>query len=238
MALRTNRTAQQQQRPSQGHSTTTSAQQLRQQQQRQESPKQQPPKRGRRQESTLNRRKLFIAGELAALDQLRSAILVQIRPLSPLERLQPHHYGRLTIDRIAQRYIRYINCPLPALHECVLGIQLAQVVDHPATCSAQDRFQVLMVMACALASLTRSQHESSELGRLSRALYQATQQLKQDLPKRGWKRLQNVVLTMQYALLVPSSERECQGKLFFSSPSSSSSDSVLFFRFIALSSGV
>lgn len=150
---------------------------------------------------------------------LRGVLLEQVRTLSFSDRLEPGAYDRLVLEQIAARYFRYVNCPFPVLHEEVFALQLESVWCHAGRTreqqrasantpipSAHDRFQVLMVMASALASLTRNNHDGSELGRLSASLWQEARKLIPQTARKGWRKLQNTVMLMQYGLLVPSSD--------------------------------
>lgn len=149
-------------------------------------------------------RKKFVRAELSALRTMRAVLLDHIRTLSHQDRLDPRAYDRSILDRMAGRYFRYVNCPLPVLHEEVFAIQLEAM--HYGRGSAHDLFQILMVMASTLASLSRNNHDGSELGRLSAALWQEACRVLPQTARKGWRKLQNTVLLMQYGLLVPSSD--------------------------------
>ncbi|CAO1612803.1 unnamed protein product [Sympodiomycopsis kandeliae] len=154
-------------------------------------------------------RRRFVRGELVALQTVKASILEHISTIPHSQRLNPSSYDRLLLDRITQRYFRYVNSPLPALHEEVFALQLEDVYRGAATgsCSVNDRFQVLMAMACSLASLSRNNYEGSELGRLAAALWNEACTLLPHTARKGWRKLQNTVMLMQFGLLVPASEQ-------------------------------
>ena len=151
-------------------------------------------------------RRSWLDRELAALSALRATVSRQVRRLSVKDRFEPARYERRVVDAIVRRYFTYMNCPLPCLHEQAFAIQVDDYCTNSSLASPMDRYQLLMVFAVALASLGRAQYLTSETSQLARQFYYAAAAHASHTPRSGWRKLQNVLLQVQYHLLVPNSK--------------------------------
>lgn len=107
-------------------------------------------------------------------------------------------YNYYLLSQLAKRYFRWINGPLPVLHESVFSFQLENCYHHPQNASISDWFQVKMVIAIALASIARP---SSDLSNLAHGFWKSAH--KPDDRDGGLQALQNILLESHYTLLVP-----------------------------------
>ncbi|SPO36060.1 uncharacterized protein PSFLO_01531 [Pseudozyma flocculosa] len=128
-------------------------------------------------------------------------------------------YDRGFIDRLVKRYIVYMNGALPVINE----VRLREMTDRiyradlelrlagrAATRSSSpkpaERYTVLMALAIALASLSRSHHFSSELKRLGNKLWSEAQRLMPEFSKvADLDKLRAILLQLLYAFLIPKS---------------------------------
>lgn len=113
-------------------------------------------------------------------------------------------YDPMLLARLARRYFTWMNSTYSVLHECVFQLQLEKCRTIPEGASPLDMFQVSMVMALALASISRPHLPVSEIGRAAHDFWKlANKSLSNVLRVRGIQRLQNILLLLQYTLLVP-----------------------------------
>ncbi|KAA8909718.1 hypothetical protein TRICI_004367 [Trichomonascus ciferrii] len=150
-------------------------------------------------------KELFIQREKAALRKLTRDFLKQARYNTTKDRTtEISAYKASLLHRLTKRYFTWMNSAYPVLHECVFHLQLEKCRSDPASASAFDLYQVNMVMAIALASISRPHLSTSEIGRVAHDFWKsATKNLNNVLNGRGIHRLQNILLLLQYTLLVP-----------------------------------
>ena len=123
-------------------------------------------------------------------------------------------YEKSFVNRLVSRYISYMNGALPVINETRL-VEIADRVyteDLATRTSGQpyvrsrkpkDRFTVLMVIAIALASLSRSHHFSSELKRVGHNFWSEAQRLLPDFKTADLEKMRATLLQLQYAFLIP-----------------------------------
>lgn len=148
----------------------------------------------------------FTAQELQALHTLRSQVRQYLRvPSIANDPAKITLYDRWIIDRLIKRFITYLGCALPVVHEVVAILQVRKV--FAGTASLCDHFQVTMMIAIGLASITRSHRHTSDVARLGQDFYKAALRLlaKGVLTAPGVERIQCVLLMLLYSLLVPRS---------------------------------
>lgn len=152
-----------------------------------------------------NDREVFIQNENTAIAKLGRDFLKQGRRNTTRNRttdITAYDYPLLT--RLARRYFRWMNSAHPVLHECMFHFRLEKCYHYPDEASTLDWFQVKMVIAIALASIGRPHLSTSEIGRIAHDFWKsATKTLNIALSGRGLQVLQNILLLLQYTLLVP-----------------------------------
>lgn len=108
------------------------------------------------------------------------------------------------VTRLAKRYFKWMNSAHPVLHECMFHLQLERYRKNPKEAALIDRFQVNMVIAIALASIRRPHLSISEIGRIAHDFWISATELRvRVLFGYGIEKLQNILLLLQYTLLVP-----------------------------------
>lgn len=150
-------------------------------------------------------KELFIQKENAALRKLTRDFLKQARYNATKDRTtEVSAYKASLLHRLAKRYFTWMNSAYPVLHECVFHLQLEKCRSDPKSASAFDLYHVNMVLAIALASISRPHLSTSEIGKVAHDFWKsATKNLNNALNGRGIHRLQNILLLLQYTLLVP-----------------------------------
>ncbi|CUM56146.1 unnamed protein product [Debaryomyces tyrocola] len=148
---------------------------------------------------------IFKDKEQASIRKLGQDFLKQARRNNTRNRLTDitaYDYHLLT--RLEKRYFAWMNSAHPVLHECMFHLQLEKCKNKPQEASLIDLFQVNMVIAISLASMSRPQLSVSEIGRIAHDFWKsATKFHSRILIGRGIKKLQNILLLLQYTLLVP-----------------------------------
>ncbi|CAO1622160.1 unnamed protein product [Parajaminaea phylloscopi] len=150
--------------------------------------------------------RIFTAQELGALHTIRSQVRSSLR--SPAIANDPTNivlYDRWLIDRLVKRFITYLGSSLPVVHEVTAALQVGNV--YAGCGSTVDHFQVIMMIAISLASITRSHRHTSDVARLGQDFYKTAHRLlgKGILTTPGVERVQCVLLMLLYSLLVPRS---------------------------------
>lgn len=153
-----------------------------------------------------NAREKFIEKENLAIAILRRDFLTQSRRIAcmsgSITDLAGYDFSLLA--RLAKRYFTWMNSAHPVLHECVFHLQLEKCWSGSSEPSDVDLFQVRMVLAISLASISRPHLSTSEIGRSANDFWKlATSSLDRVICGRGLERLQNILMLLQYTLLVP-----------------------------------
>lgn len=150
-------------------------------------------------------REIFIEKENMALAKLGRDFLKQVRRINSKNRvtdITAYDYNILT--RLAKRYFTWMNSAHPVLHECMFHLQLEKCRHRNKEVSVIDRFQVSMVIAISLVSIGRPHLSTSEIGRIANDFWKSATKLRGRLLfGSGIKKLQNILLLLQYTLLVP-----------------------------------
>lgn len=150
-------------------------------------------------------REIFIEKENVAIAKIGRDFLKQYRRNIPKNRTTDiSAYDHNILTRVAKRYFTWMNSAHPVLHECMFHLQLEKCRENQEEASVIDSFQVNMVMAISLASVMRSNLSNSEIGRIANDFWKSATKLRdQVLFGTGIKKLQNILLLLQYTLLVP-----------------------------------
>lgn len=150
-------------------------------------------------------REKFIEKENIAISKLGQDFLKQSRNNTTRNRnADISAYDDLLLNRLARRYFTWINSAYPVLHECMFLTQLANCRNGSREVTVVDHFQAKMVIAISLASISRPHLSNSEIGRAAHDFWKsATKTLHKVLSGKGIQRLQNILLLLQYTLLVP-----------------------------------
>lgn len=113
-------------------------------------------------------------------------------------------YDYNILTQLAKRYFTWMNSAHPVLHECMFHFQLERCRKKPKEASLVDHFQVHMVIAISLASIRRPHLSISEIGRIAHDFWKSATELRvRVLLGYGIEKLQNILLLLQYTLLVP-----------------------------------
>lgn len=152
-----------------------------------------------------NSREAFIEREKVAIAKLGRDFLKQGRRNYARDKVTDiAAYDLDILLRLARRFITSMNSAYPVLHECQLLSRIARCRSSQKKVSLVDLFQVKMVVAISLASISRSQVSISEIGRIAHLFWKSATRLDTTiLGGRGIERLQNILLLLQYTLLVP-----------------------------------
>lgn len=150
-------------------------------------------------------REIYIEKENMANAKLGRDFLKQGRRNNTRDRITDiTAYDYIILTRLAKRYFTWMNSAHPVLHECMFHLQLERCLKKPKEASLVDRFQVNMVIAISLASIRRPHLSISEIGRIAHDFWKSATELRvQVLLGHGIEKLQNVLLLLQYTLLVP-----------------------------------
>uniref|UniRef100_A0A060SYU7 ARAD1A19866p n=1 Tax=Blastobotrys adeninivorans TaxID=409370 RepID=A0A060SYU7_BLAAD len=150
-------------------------------------------------------REQFIRNENAAIAELGREFLREARriiPKAPVTDITAYDSSVLAL--LAKRYFTWMNSAHPVLHECMFHLQMERYRANPSIAADVDSFQVNMVFAIALASISRPHLSTSEIGRYAHDFWKiAVKHLSQVLSTRGLPRLQCILMLVQYTLLVP-----------------------------------
>lgn len=116
-------------------------------------------------------------------------------------------YDSSILRRVTKRYFSWMNSAYPVLHEINFHEVLEKCQTNAKNATKFEIFQVKMVIAVSLASLSRSHLSTSALGQFSREFRRsATQMADRGSRKlKDIKHLQNVLLRLQYSLFDPKS---------------------------------
>uniref|UniRef100_A0A060TEA5 ARAD1D50776p n=1 Tax=Blastobotrys adeninivorans TaxID=409370 RepID=A0A060TEA5_BLAAD len=152
-----------------------------------------------------NARDKFIERENLAIANLRRDFLTQSRRIASKGSITDlTGYDFSLLARLAKRYFTWMNSAHPVLHECVFHLQLEKCWSGSSEPSDIELFQVRMVLAVSLASISRPHLSTSEIGRSANDFWKiATSSLDRVICGRSLERLQNILLLLQYTLLVP-----------------------------------
>lgn len=147
----------------------------------------------------------FIDHEKKSISSLGQEFLKQSRDLITKNRASDiTAYDYELVDRLARRYFTWMNSAHPVMHECRFFFLLRQYYAHPDKAVLLDKFQVNMVVAISLASISRPHLSTSEIGRAAHDFFKvATDVSNQIIYGHGLQGLQNILLILQYTLLVP-----------------------------------
>jgi hypothetical protein len=150
-------------------------------------------------------REKFIERENMAVAKLGRDFLKQGRKNITRNRVTDFTaYSHTMLSRLAKRYFTWMNSAHPVMHECMFHLQMENYRSNSESVSHLDAFQVNMVMAISLASISRPHLSTSEIGRIAHEFWKkANKSLNQALSVRGIQKLQNILLMLQYTLLVP-----------------------------------
>ncbi|WEJ95144.1 hypothetical protein PSN45_002656 [Yamadazyma tenuis] len=150
-------------------------------------------------------REIFIENENNAISKLGRDFLKQGRRTYRKNRvtdITAYDYNLLT--RLTRRYFTWMNSANQVLHEVMLHLQLDKCRNNPEKATAVDLFQVKMVIAIALASISRPHISNSEIGRIALVFWKsANKTIGSVFQGHGISKLQNILLHLQYTLLVP-----------------------------------
>ncbi|KAA8909712.1 hypothetical protein TRICI_004361 [Trichomonascus ciferrii] len=147
----------------------------------------------------------FIDHEKKSISSLGQEFLKQSRDLVTKNKASDiTAYDYELVDRLARRYFTWMNSAHPVMHECRFFFLLRQYCAHPNNAALLDKFQVNMVIAISLASISRPHLSTSEIGRAAHDFFRvATDVSNQIIYGHGLQGLQNILLILQYTLLVP-----------------------------------
>lgn len=147
----------------------------------------------------------FIKNEKRSISSLGQEFLLKSRDLAKRNKASDiTAYDYSLVDRLARRYFTWMNSAHPVMHECRFFFLLRQYYAHPEKAVLLDKFQVNMVIAISLASVSRPHLSTSEIGRVAHDFFRvANDASNQIIYGHGLQGLQNILLILQYTLLVP-----------------------------------
>ncbi|QEO19239.1 hypothetical_protein [Candidozyma auris] len=151
-------------------------------------------------------RETFIATENLAIGKLGRDFLKASRKNIVRNRATDiTAYNMSILSRVSRRYFSWFNSAYPVMHEKQFSDLLQKCHDSPDSASALSLFQVRIVIAISLASISRPHLSTSELGHSSHAFWKsATRLLSRSINEAsGIVHLQISLLLLQYTLLVP-----------------------------------
>lgn len=151
-------------------------------------------------------RETFIATENLSLGKLGHDFLKMHRKNTVKNRATDiTAYDMGILRRVSRRYFTWIGSAYPVMHEKQFYDMLELCHDAPASASKLVLTQVKIVIAIALASISRPHLSTSELGHSSHAFWKsATRILPRSVSEApGLVQLQISLLLLQYTLLVP-----------------------------------
>lgn len=151
------------------------------------------------------KREQFIRDENTAIAEIGREFLRDARRIilnAPVTDITAYDSSVLAL--LAKRYFTWMNSAHPVLHECMFHLQIERYRANPSIATDVDTFQVNMVLAIALASISRPHLSTSEIGRYAHDFWKvAVKHLSRVLSTRGLPRLQCILMLVQYTLLVP-----------------------------------
>ena len=148
----------------------------------------------------------FIQKENAAIAKLGQDFLKVARKNTVRNRVTDiTAYKTSMLLRISKRYFVWMNTAYPVLHEYEFYNMVQKCQKDPKQATTLEFFQVNMVFAIALGSISRPRFTTSELGHISRAFWKAASRTRSRAigDAEGLTKLQNMLLLLQYTLLVP-----------------------------------
>lgn len=151
-------------------------------------------------------RETFIATENLSLGKLGRDFLKMHRKNTVKNRATDiTAYDMGILRRVSRRYFTWISSAYPVMHEKQFYDMLELCHNDPASASKLVLTQVKIVIAIALASISRPHLSTSELGHSSHAFWKsATRILPRSVSEApGLVQLQISLLLLQYTLLVP-----------------------------------
>lgn len=151
-------------------------------------------------------RETFIATENLSIGKLGRDFLKALRKNTVRNRATDiTAYDMGILKRVSRRYFTWINSAYPVMHETQFYELLELCHGSGGTASKVSLLQVKIVIAIALASISRPHLSTSELGHSAHAFWKSATRLLaasiSDAP--GLVQLQISLLLLQYTLLVP-----------------------------------
>lgn len=154
--------------------------------------------------TTRGSREVFIANEVIAIARLERDILKAYRK-NIVRNLATDltAYDQLLLLRVCKRYFTWMNSAFPVMHETTTYTRLEKCWNEKA--SIFEQYQVMMMVAIAMGTISRPHISNSEIGQVSKMFWKAAMKL-YNPANRGTEsldNLQNMMLLLQYSLLVP-----------------------------------
>lgn len=149
-------------------------------------------------------REAFIANELKAIAGLERDILKAYRKnIVQNKATDVAAYDHALLKRVCKRYFTWMNSAYPVLHE-ITTFELFEKSWSDKTTDF-EQFQVKMVIAIALGSVSRPHISNSEIGQVSKMFWKSAMNLfnRANSGIDNLQNLQKVLLLLQYTLLVP-----------------------------------
>lgn len=156
--------------------------------------------------ATRGTREVFITNENRAVARLERDILRAYRRNIVHNRATDlAAYDRGILSSVFKRYFTWMNSSYPVLHELEAQTTMQRCWDKEA--GDLDQFQGRMVFAIALALFSRPHLANLEIGQVARTFWKAAMPglAKANAATGSLGELQNVLLVLQYTLLVPES---------------------------------
>lgn len=153
-------------------------------------------------------REVFIATENLLIRKLGKDFLKALRRNTVRNRATDiTAYDLEILMRVLRRYFTWINSAYPVMHETLFYDIVRRCHDPNKPNSVLDLFQMKIVLAIALASISRPHLSTSELGHNSHAFYKSAMRLLSEAVSEasGLVQLRISLLILQYTLLVPKS---------------------------------
>lgn len=156
--------------------------------------------------STRGLREDFIANEVKAVMKLKKDFLKAYRKNIVQDKAtEITAYDKLLLYRVCKRYFTWMNSGYPVMHETTTYESFTRCINE--TASVFEQFQVKMVIAIALGTISRPQISHSEIGQVSRTFWKSAMgsSSKANAGILQLATLQNLLLLLQFTLLVPES---------------------------------
>lgn len=149
-------------------------------------------------------REEFIANEVKAVVKLENDVLSAYhKNIVRDQATDISAYEKPLMMRICKRYFTWMNSSYPVMHEILTYDLLERCWGGEA--STLDWFQMKMLIAIALGSINRPYISHSEIGQVSKMFWKSAMTLfgRANTGLASLENLQNVLLLLQYTLLVP-----------------------------------
>lgn len=151
-------------------------------------------------------RENFIANEVKAVLKLKRDFLRAYRKnIVQDQATEITAYDKTLLNRVCKRYFTWMNSGYPVMHETTTFESFDKCMGGKA--SVLDQFQVKMVIAIALGSISRPHISHSEIGLVARTFWKSAMAIsaKANSGIGQLATLQNLLLLLQFTLLVPES---------------------------------